>query len=243
MERSDPSPEMAIAIIVILIIAFVIGFYVQVKKIKRVKQEKNVTWELEIYHSVVCIIYFSFSIFVEIVEQLVSDTSDSTNLILCTFSWCIKTWGVTAILLHSLSISVSKYIVIVHCKGMRSTANMRQKTEKLIVFAIVAYPLVWTLLGWISKGGIPVSNQEFVSSSISMCSGLDWNNPSWNKVTNPKRSLFCGFIESDNQNGSWDFILIGSEIFCVIQSTITLIVNLNILEAFLYINIFRSMNR
>ena len=90
MERSDPSPEMAIAIIVILIIEFVIGFYVQVKKIKRVKQEKNVTWELEIYHSVVCTIYFSFSIFVEIVEQLVSDTSYSTNLVLCTFSWCIK---------------------------------------------------------------------------------------------------------------------------------------------------------
>ena len=243
IEKNDATPEMAIVIIIILTVEFVIGLYVQIRKIKRVKQEKAVTWELEIYHSVVCTTYFSFSIFVEIVELFVSDASESTNFALCTFAWFIKTWGVTAILLHSLAISLCKYVVIVHCKGMRSTAVVRNKTEKLILFAIIAYPILWTLLGWISKGGIPVSSQEFISSSISMCSGSDWNNPGWNNMSVPKRSLFCGFIENDDQNGNWDVIFVGSEIFCIIQSTVTLVVNLNILEAFLYISIFRSMNR
>ena len=97
----DSDTLAVIAIISTLTVEYVIGFYIQVKKIKRVKQQKAVTWELEIYHSIVCIFHFWFCIFVEILELFVADASESTKWVLCTFAWCVKTLGVNAIFSHS----------------------------------------------------------------------------------------------------------------------------------------------
>jgi len=60
-----------------------IGLYLQVKKIKRVKQEKAFTWEIEIYQSIVCIFFFGFSVCIEIFEQLIPQDGESTQLALC----------------------------------------------------------------------------------------------------------------------------------------------------------------
>ena len=223
--------------IVILAIAFIIGLYIQIKKIKRVKQEKAFTWELEIYHSAVCITYFSFHLFIEILEHFIPEVCVSTQRILCTSAWFLKTWGVTAIFLHSLSISMCKYVVIVKYKGMSS---WRRNTEKLVISAIVIFPVVWTVLGLISAGGTPVFHHDFIASSIAMCNGIGEKE---DQVELPVRSFFCGFTEKENKKGRWDFIFIMTEVFCFIQSVITLVVNMNILEAFLYLKIFASMSR
>ena len=236
-EQYNSNSGMAIITRIILTIEFVIGLYVQLKKINRVKQEKAFTWELEIYHSVVCIAYFSFSIFIEILEQFLPDICESTQWILCTFAWLIKTWGVNAIFLHSLSISMSKYIVIVRYKGMSS---WRQNTKRLVISAIISFPILWTLLGCVSAGGLPVIHDDFVSSSISMCDGISLNTK---ELVNVTRSVFCGFIVEENSKNSLNFLYVMSELLCIIQTFITLAINVNILEIFLYFQIFRSMNR
>ena len=68
IEKDSPNLKQTIPILVILTIELMIGLCLQVKKMKRVKQEKGFTWELEIYYSVVCISFFSFSLFIEIFE-------------------------------------------------------------------------------------------------------------------------------------------------------------------------------
>ena len=130
-----------------------------------------------------------------------------------------------------------KYVVIVRCKGMNS---WRGNTERFVISAIVAYPILWTVLGLISAGGTPVLHRDFIASSIPMCNGLSQKEDHEEQFT---RSFFCGFAEFDDKLGRWDFIFIMTEIFCFIQSVITLVVNTNILEVFFYINIFKSMNR
>ena len=237
LEDHDSNTAVAIAIISTLILEYAIGFYIQVKKIKRVKQEKAVTWELEIYHSIVCIFHFWFCIFVEILELFIADTSESTKWLLCTFAWCVKTLGVNAIFSHSLTISMCKYIIIVHCKG-KSVG--RHNVVKLASCVMLAYQILWTLLGWIRAGGILITNNDFVSWSISMCNAFDWNHID-NKTS--RRRFVCGFPDDDDQKGNWDFVFVGSEIFCIIQFIVDFIVNLNVLEAFLYFKIFKSMHR
>ena len=214
-----------------------IGLCLQVKKMKRVKQEKGFTWELEIYYSVVCISFFSFSLFIEIFEMLIPQDCKSNQLVLCKLAWFIKTWGVNAIYLHSLSISLCKYIVIVRYKGLKS---WKKNAKRFVISLIIVYPIVWTALGLISSGGILISRNDFITSSISLCAGPDLNGaPSKPSI----RSFFCGFNENGNQSNKSTFIFLTTEFFCFFQSLITLVVNMNVLEAFLYFKIFQSMNR
>ena len=237
IEEDSADLKQTIPILVILTIEFMIGLPLQVNKIKRVKQKKAFTWELEIYHSVVCISFFSFSLCIEIFDTLIPQDYKSTQWVLCKFAWFIKTWGVNAIYLHSLSIALCKYIVIVYYKGMRS---WNTNTKKFVMLFIIAYPIIWTALGLISSGGIPVSRNDFIKSSISLCAGHDLNG-AHSEIG--KRSFFCGFNDSGKQSSRSFFIFITTEFFCFIQSLITLVVNLNLLEVFLYFKIFHSMNR
>ena len=131
----------------------------------------------------------------------------------------------------------SKYIVIVHCKGMTLG---RHNVVKLSSFVMVAYQILWTLLGWFRAGGILIANNDFVSSSISMCNAYDWNHLDNNTS---ERRFVCGFPDDADRNENWSFVFVGSELFCVIQFIATFVVNLNVLEAFLYFKIFKSMHR
>ena len=222
--------------LIILTIEFMIGLYLQVKKIKRVKQEKSFTWEIEIYQSTVCIFFFGFSVFIEIFEQLIPQDGKPAQLVLCTFARVIKEWGVNAIYLHSLSISVCKYIVIVYHKGLGS---WKKNTKMIAISLIIGYPIIWTALGMISTGRIG-SRSDFITASISLCDGLDFNKALSQPST---KSFFCGFNEKGNESSRSIFILITTEFYCFVHSLITLIVNMNVLEAFLYFKIFQSMDR
>ena len=237
IEKDSSNLQQTIPILVILTIEFMIGLCLQIKKIRRVKQEKAFTWELEIYYSVVCISFFSFSVCIEIFAMLIPPDCKSTQQVLCTFAWFIKTWGVNAIYLHSLSVSLCKYIVIVRNKGLSSWKKI---TKRVVILFIIAYPIIWTALGLISSGGIPVSRNDFIASSISLCAGPDLNGA---HLKPSIRLFFCRFNESGNQTSQSTFIVLTTEFFCFIQSLITLVVNMNVLEPFLYFKIFQSMNR
>ena len=236
IETDNPNLKPTIPILIILTIEFMIGLYLQVKKIKRVKQEKAFTWEIEIYQSIVCIFFFGFSVFIEIFEQLIPQDGESIQLALCTFARLIKEWGVNAIYLHSLSISLCKYIVIVRYKGFSS---WKKNIKMLAHSIIIGYPIIWTALGMISTGRIG-SRSDFITASISLCDGLDFNAALSQPST---KSFFCGFKEKGNQSSPSIFIFIMTEFYCFVHSLITLVVNMNVLEAFLYFKIFQSMDR
>ena len=239
IEKDSLNLKPTIPILVILTFEFIIGCCLQVKKIKRVKQEKAFTWELEMYHSIVCISFFSFSVGIEIFEQIIPQDGKSSQVVLCTLARFIKELGVNAIYLHSLSISLCKYIVIVRCKGLSS---WKKNTKRLVISIIIAYPIVWTALGMISRGisSGKASRNDFIKSSISLCDGQDLNGALSEPST---RGLFCGFNERGNKSSQSSFIFITTEFFCFVQTLVTLIVNMNVLEAFLYFKIFQSMNR
>ena len=96
--------------------------------------------------------------------------------------------------------------------------------------------------GMISRGisSGKASRNDFIKSSISLCDGQDSNGALSKPST---RSLFCGFNERGNKSSQSSFIFITTEFFCFVQTLVTLIVNMNVLEAFLYFKIFQSMNR
>ena len=230
---------MPVTVDIILTLEFLIGFYLQTKKIKRVKQERAVSWEIEIYHSIVCMTHFGLVIMLNILGYANPVISDNTAHILCTCGRYAITWSVTAIMFHSLSVTVYKYRAII-IKGIE---YRHEKPQKLLCVFIIIFPILWTALEMLVKGGgTPALGVDFISKTIPICRKVNFES---GKPNPSDKSLFCGFRASnDIYNDDWYIIYYVTEFYCLLQFyCIPLLINANIIEAFLYFIIFRFMER
>ena len=227
---------MSITIIIILTLEFIIGFYLQTKKIKRVQQERGVSWEIEIYHSVICITNCCLMIIFNIIGYANPVISEHTATILCYCARYVLAWSVTAIMFHSLSVAIYKYRAII----IKGISYRRQKPQKVLCLVIILFPVLWTALEMLSPGGgSPALGVDFIGSTIPFCKGVI-SDPG--NASTSDRSLFCGFRASNDITNHWYIIYYVTEFYCILQfCCIPLLINANILEAFLYFKIFRFM--
>ena len=239
MKGDDISIHHLIIFIVVVSIQFLIGMYLQIRIIKRVRQAKTTPWETQVYHSVVLIIHFSFGICFETLTYTIPNITHYTGGLFCDLLWFIKYWGIFAIQFHSLSVSVHKYIVIVYRKGMDSGNN---GTEKLLFWSFLSLPIIWSI------GMIPrFTTLQYIIPAMQRCYGVKEYVPRSSVQTNEQHdnaSLFCRFQDnSDNNDGFHYFIYFITEIYCGGHFIVTGIININILEFILYFKIFRFINR
>ena len=69
------------------------------------KRKKEITWELEIYHSVTCIIYFTWVTNIDAVNYTFPMMDQSIESFINQTSWILRTLGTSIITSHSLSVA------------------------------------------------------------------------------------------------------------------------------------------
>ena len=145
-----------------------LGIYLHVRKIKRVKNEKEITWELEFYHSITCITFLTVSTILDVLDYKCHDIEDVAVIaILYSIVRWIRIFSLRIILFHSFALAMYKYYVIIH-SGRLSSED--KSIEKRWLILLVILPLVWTFVFLLGNLGTLKSQ-----SLIAMCNSTEWN--------------------------------------------------------------------
>ena len=244
MNNSDSKANLNTFIItnVILSVIFLIGLYIQIKIIIVSKQEKDMTWRIDICHSVVMITHFSFRILFAMITYIIPSLHQYTGKWLCYVGYFAIVYGYLSVVSHSLVISIHKYIFIVHQNRIHVFGVDR---ASLIAFWInLIFPAVFA----VSIIGRPwnILMEYYTISSIFNCLGMDEKATKTNKtyIYLLRRFLFCGFDDYDSHDTFFGHVMNGVNMMgCFITSILLFIVLANIMEGFLYRQIFVYMKR
>ena len=173
-----------------------LGIYLHVRKIKRVKKDKQITWGLEFYHSITSITYLGVCTIIDVLDYIRHDIKDvvgiGINYIIV--RW-IKICCQTIILFHSFSVALYKYYVIIHSGRVN---NEDKNMEKKWLILLVTLPLVWTC-------GIALSFSDLTNSSYVMCKSTVW------------KPHYCNFNDNDYYKTKWTLLYVITDSYCLIQ--------------------------
>ena len=230
MGAANTSDIVTLAGLGILPIIFAIGVYLQFKIIKGSMQDRTTAWEINLSHSIVMLVHFSFVIIFESAIYFIPDLNQYLENWACSAIFLLRMLGAGEIMCHSLIISFYKYIFIVHHNMVVDIGIDRMKS--ILRFVYLLLPIGGSL-SYIFRPNF------HAFKSIHNCGAQTVKT----EVDIPNRLFMCGTgrLESDDGYGYVMNFLTG--IFCSIQTIISMLIYLNILEVFFYIGIFRHMKR
>ena len=142
-------PVSAIIHILVQVLLFCAGLFIQIKIILVCKKEKDKTWQIHISHSIVLIIYYTFTIPFDAITYFIPFLSQYTGHWLCYIASFITLYGYYSAGAHTLLISVMKYVFIVHDKKVREIGE--DKIKKAFFLINLAHPLLLTILTMITS--------------------------------------------------------------------------------------------
>ena len=121
VNNSDSKDDLNTFIITntVLAVLFLIGLYLQIKVIVVSKLEKDVTWRIDICHSVVMITLFCFRILFEMIMYIIPSLHQYTGNWICYVGYFAILNGYLSVVSHSLVISIYKYVLILHQERIR----------------------------------------------------------------------------------------------------------------------------
>ena len=210
---------MAIEVIVVLII--------NIKKIKTVRIDKHITWELEVYSSVISIVYIILCLILEVIEYSCPEFYHFVDFLIRFIAPIVKILGVNIIIFHSLSVVLYKYYIIVIQQPVTYSSNSMNRKWLL---GLIAFPIIWTIPNFVRYTAMTA----FILPRPLSCNSIGFKD---------QMTLFCHFNGDDHYNNNWTFLFIITQIYCLVHTFINVVLKLNILDAFLYFKLFRFMNR
>ena len=214
--------------LILLAIELIVGLVINIKKIKAVKSKKDISWELEIYHSVTLITYLTVCAFLDIMEYVCLSLSDSIVLIFQYTVPIFKEIAISIILSHSFSVALYKYYVIIHRQLLND--DNKNMTWKCLLFMLIL-PAIIAMLDILriidTVPSVPTPNGRCQSTFDKFSKGLG----------------FCEFKGDSYYRVHWPFPYYTSQVFCVLHSILHLLLRGNLFEGFFYYKIFRYMNR
>ena len=217
----------------ILLVIFIIGVFLQIKIIKAIRQDRATAWEVDLGHSIVMMIHFSFIIFFNIITYIFPNLHLYLGKEFCYLALGLRMLGATEIVGHSLVISFYKYIFIVHHNTITRIGQGRMKKILLLIYFI--NPITGSL-SYIFR-----PNLKAFKAIEDMCP-IDTSNKE-PKIDTLSRLFMCGYDELE-WNNVYDYcsnILLG--LFCSCQTIVAMLTYTNIMEMFFYIGIFRHIGR
>ena len=221
-----------------LVIIFLFGLYLQIKIIIISKHDEDMTWKIDITHSIVMIIYYAFIISIETTTHVIPNLSHFTGSWFCYFTLYLKLYGLISITVHSLYVSIHKYIFIVYQDKVNNFG--KEKARQISFWIYILHPAVFAIT-WM------VRPHYRAIASINRCHGLQLQEAA--KVANEtiggmaQRLFFCGLGNYDGYNSFDYFIYLSNQFYCFLQTVVILIVAGNIIEIFIYKKIFHWMKR
>ena len=220
---------MDIIYILISAIMMSLGFIIQIKKLKLARMTKEITWELEVYICVVCIIHYSFAVVSDVVHYACPTVNDSIASFFHHLNLFIRLMGIHIILCHSLNIAIYKYYIIVFKKPInRDDAFMEKRYISILIIVpiLMAIGQYFKINGNIANTGL--EDRLCVTEEI-----VPYENTSFKDV------MFCPFKEDEK----WTIIYIITESYCFAQFIFTMFLSFNIFEGFIYHKIFSFAKR
>ena len=220
-----------------LTIIFLVGLYLQIKIIISSNVERGVTWRLDMCHSMVMIVFYSFRIFFEIIIYFVPVLYVYTGKWFCYIALFFNLFGAISISFHSLVVSVYKYVVIVRQDLIRKVgvdnASLTSFWASLIIPAALA-------VSFVARPTIPEYASIFNCLGMKVEKSAHANESSTEMI---KTGLFCGFDDfSDDQYGAIDYVMqIVSMLGCFVTIMVAIVMSVNIIETFIYQRIFSFM--
>ena len=219
---------------------FILGVFLQFKMISTLKRDQAMAWEINVMHSIVMIVHWSFRILLETIHYIQPDFYAFFGKWFCYCLLALVSFGVFEMAFHSLYISIHKYIFIVH----RETVNRNGecKTKKLLLWAylilLISWSLSYTVRGNFIEFGI-TPKCSFPSVSVTD-EKLSIEEPIETKTTH---TFTCGIDALDPKKEINIIETIVKKMLCPSQNVLTFLLFSNVFEIFLYLSIFRNMNR
>ena len=216
-------------------IVFVIGLYVQMRVIKILILEKTVAWETQIYQSIVLIIYVVLVVFSEVLLYIIPDSTNNAGWwLVWEISRYLKILCVFSISWHTLSVSLQKYIVIVHNVSDNSD---RRKIAKTTWWVFLIIEIFWSA-GIAIRGSTCSSVDSYVppESCYSRKNKLSF-------TESFKFPVLCTFNNNSGILADGYFIYFMTQLYCTTQFIIHWVLQSNIIEALIYFKIFQFSKR
>ena len=215
---------------------FTIGVFLQIKIILTLKRDQTMAWEIDVAHSIAMIVIFSSVSILDTVSYLQPTFNDFFGKWYCDVLLFENLFGFFEILVHSIYISLYKYIFIVHIETVNRIGQ--QKTKLLLLWSYFIVLVAWTLSLVVRENNLG----EFSDTvSCSITNNRAAHNNSKEAFT---RHIFsCSIDDLDQTNMGNVVINILTKIVCTSQSIMNVAIALNVPEIFFYFRIFCHMNR
>jgi hypothetical protein len=219
---------------------YMIGVYFHTKIIKVCKKEKEATWKLDIFNSSLILVSFGLVILMNGINYIITDLHSYTGKWLCYTYKAINMYAQFSIGGHSFILSVMKYTIIVHSLKVRSFGDERVKTIFFWINAIysVCSNAIFSIVRpeyFVLYDGVSVANRCLGLSDI--ISSQDANR-SATKLHN-----ICEITAPTYKNSVEYFVYVCRTSLCWINVIFLYLNFWNVTECFVYIQIFRFMNR
>ena len=225
---------------IVLFVMFSIGLYLQIKIIivsKQGKQNQSVAWKIDICHSIVMIVYFSFRILFEGITYITPPLHLYTGNWFCYFTVWVDLFGLMAMGSYSLVIAIYKYVYIVH-------RNLIDSVDKANLISIWGYLIFSALLAvtFIARPNVMASKKQQFACFGKEVAKLERSKSAGDRI---QRFFFCDFDDNDDtQYGVFGyFINIANTMGCFLTAIVLLVMMLNLLECFLYQRMFALLKR
>ena len=117
----------SISIASIVMILYVVGVCLHIRIIKVSKKTKDMTWKLDITHSILCIGLYTYNVLIHSTTYFIEDLHLYTGKWFCYVAKVISQFLIIYLATHSTIIAAMKYVVIVHEEKIR---NFKSKIKK-----------------------------------------------------------------------------------------------------------------
>ena len=229
---------------VLLSLIFFVGLYLQIKVVIVSKQEKEITWKINICHSVIMTAHFAIRILLEGLTCIVPSLHQYTGKWFCHFLYFIDNYGAISVSSHSLATAMHKYVFIVHQFPIRhfgeNRASLMSFWNNLIFPAVLA-------ISFSAMPGIAPLGYLFNCLEIEVDTSTEPNEMDKNMSFHQakiKSIFFCGFDNFESYYSFFDKAMNVVNITgCFLTSSMRVIIMSNIIEGFFYIRIFAYMKR
>ena len=217
------------------LLLFLIGLFINLKIILVCwKEKEGKTWQLHMIHSIAVIINFAFNVPFWRVTYSIPNLSTYTGEWFCYLATFIQLYGFYIVSFNSLLIAVIKYVFIVH--SIRSIKLGDAKIKRAFLIFDLTLPFVLATVSCVMK------DIEHFSDLVS-CFGL--RNQVQKQYTTPVKNMekfFLCNLHMTTEDISKGYTLYAMrQCVCLVKSTVVIIINTNLPEAYFYYKIFRKM--
>ena len=133
-----------IALMVVSVVIYFWGVYFHVRIVQVSKKDKDLTWKLDIFNSIMMLFIFFQSIFMHTITYIIKDLYMYTGEWFCYLFKFIATYINFYLYGHALIISLTKYTIIVHWQTAREWGN--EMVAMLYFWINIVHPVISILI-------------------------------------------------------------------------------------------------